>query len=83
MSSQAVKKPEGYNYSAIEQNARHIKDLFKKFQKRAIRVDRSLSHTRDIYYRNVQQLRNEHDLYSSDLQAELQNIAKNGLPLSA
>ena len=35
----AGKKSEGYNYSAIEQNQNHIKNIFKRLTDRSYRVE--------------------------------------------
>ena len=77
------KKPADNNYSAIEQNSRQIKDLFKNLQKRAVRVDKSLVHTRNVYFRNMKQLRNEHDVHNRNLREELDALARHGIQLAA
>ena len=49
----AAKGGEGYNYSAIEQNQNHIKNLFKRLTDRSYRVEQAIGHNRDLYARNL------------------------------
>ena len=75
----AGKKSEGYNYSAIEQNQNHIKNIFKRLTDRSYRVEQALGHNRDLYARNLYQAREQHAVRKNLLAEELERGQREGI----
>lgn len=70
------------DYSAIEQNATQMKDLFMKFQKMTLRVGKVEGEIRTKFFKDLNNTALDMERKESRFGHELELIRKRGVPLS-